>query len=218
MQPTLHERRRRIHRLIVGVVVALGLLLVTVIDRRAYWALRIEDWDSWKGRDWVQFLRTMGYLPTWIAVGVAVGLAGLGPRSRPVVTRLAWMIPASAAAGGALAELLKVIVTRHRPSLSNTGLYFYDWFDAPWPGRGLGLASSHAGAAFGAAFLLWRFSPRVGVFVTLLACGCVLTRLLAGAHFVSDAYVAAVLAYVASGWIWKLGRGEAVGTPSGRLR
>jgi membrane-associated phospholipid phosphatase len=109
----------------------------------------------------------------------------------------------SAAMGGLLAEALKLAVRRHRPSEANDGRHVYDWFAGDVEGRGLGLASSHAGVAFGAAFALWRWSPPAGVAALTLALGCSATRVLSGAHFVSDVYAAAVLAWVGSALAWR---------------
>jgi membrane-associated phospholipid phosphatase len=56
--------------------------------------------------------------------------------------------------------------------------------------------------AFGAAFALWRWSPAAGAAALALALGCSATRLLSGAHFVSDVYAAAVLSWAGATLAW----------------
>ena len=48
---------------------------------------------------------------------------------------------------GLLAELLKVVIRRHRPSIVNDGTHVYDWFTANVQGRGLGLEGPGTGPA-----------------------------------------------------------------------
>jgi undecaprenyl-diphosphatase len=102
-----------------------------------------------------------------------------------------------------LAELLKLVMRRHRPSPVNDGQHVYDWFGPHVEGRGLGLASSHTAVAFGAAAILWMWSPRAGVLAGLLACGCAMTRMFAGAHFLSDVYAGAVLGWLGATIVWR---------------
>ena len=195
--------RRRL--LVSGLLVAAGWLLACELDRWAYHAIRIDGWNTGPGlRDWAQMLRAAGYLPVWLIAGVLIELAASQAPSRPRIAAAGWRLAAGAAMGGLLAELLKLIVRRHRPSLVNDGTHVYDWFTANVQGRGLGLASSHAGVAFGAAFILWRWSPRAGVMALSLACGCSMTRLTSGAHFLSDVFAAAVLAWLGSKLVWDL--------------
>lgn len=196
----------------VSAAVLLGWFLACAVDRAAYHALRVDDWaDTWARRDLVQMLRSAGYVPTWIIaafiidLGCRPGLAASGFVSRQVRARVPMLgarVLLSAAAGGLLAEALKVAVRRHRPSEANDGTHVYDWFAGEVEGRGLGLASSHAGVAFGAAFALWRWSPAAGSAALALALGCSATRLLSGAHFVSDVYAAAVLSWAGATLAW----------------
>jgi membrane-associated phospholipid phosphatase len=175
------------------------------LDRGAYHSLLIKDWNTQGAlRDWAQFLRAAGYLPVWIFAGLLIECAprrgsGAGPKR----TRwLGWRVALAAGMGGLFAEILKLVVRRHRPSPVNDGQHVYDWFAPHVEGRGLGLASSHTAVAFAAASILWMWSPRAGMLAVLLASGCALTRMFAGAHFLSDVYAGAVLGWVAAVMIW----------------
>ncbi len=214
MSDTIDPAKPRSLAGVVGISVAVlvGWFLACAVDRAAYHALRIDDWaDTWARRDLVQMLRSAGYVPTWIIAALVIdlgcrpGLAASGfvaSQVRPRVSMLGARVLMSAAMGGLLAEALKVTVRRHRPSEANDGSHVYDWFAGEVEGRGLGLASSHAGVAFGAAFALWRWSPAAGAAALALALGCSATRLLSGAHFVSDVYAAAVLSWAGATLAW----------------
>ena len=196
----------------LAAAILLGWFAACAVDRMAYHAFRIDDWaTTWARHDLVQMLRSAGYVPAWILAAAMIDAGRLqGPVAsdfvschvRPRVSLLGTRVLASAAMGGLMAEGLKLAVRRHRPSEANDGRHVYDWFAGAVEGRGLGLASSHAGVAFGAAFALWRWSPPAGAVALTLALGCSATRVLSGAHFVSDVYAAAVLAWVGSGLAW----------------
>lgn len=206
MPPLSPGEQRRLwqRRGVITALFLLGFAATCTIDRTVYHATRIDGWSTGPGtKDWAQMLRAAGYWPVWLIAGLIIDLAVSGAQ-RARVRRLGARLLISAAAGGLLAELLKVIIRRHRPSIVNDGQHVFDWFTAAVEGRGLGLASSHAGVAFGAAFVLWRWSPRAGVVAMLLAVGCSMTRLWAGAHFVSDVYAAVVLAWIGARVVWQV--------------
>lgn len=205
-EKTASPRRRS---LLIVAIASGGAALTCLIDRDVYHLMRLDRWESELAtRDWAQMLRSAGYLPTWIIAGLIIEL---GSRRRDLSTlategprRLGWRLMLGAAMGGLLAEIVKQIVRRHRPSLANDGQHVYDWFAGHVEGRGLGLASSHAGVAFGAAFILWRWSPRAGLGAMALAIACSTTRLLAGAHFLSDVVAAALLAWLGAEAVTRL--------------
>lgn len=140
-------------------------------------------------RDWYQFLRGVGFLPTWLAIGGAIILAGGHKRA----SRAGALLIASPAIAGGLAELLKPIVARYRPEFAE-GVHKYHVSTDPSSGP-YGFASSHAAVAFGAAFMLLFVYPRAGVLALLLAAGCAWTRILSGAHFASDVVAGIVIGY-----------------------
>jgi len=66
--------------------------------------------------------------------------------------------------------------------------------------------SSHAAVAFGACFALSIMIPRGTVVFLLLAIGCSVSRLLVGAHYLSDTYAAVLLAFIVTRGIYLLDR------------
>lgn len=150
---------------------------------------------------WVQALRTMGYVPAWIAVGVVLGLMG---RAMDGVR-----IAASAALGGALAEALKPVVGLVRPKFTEGAHFFRHAPGLSDEQISYGMASSHMGVAMGAALAIVYLYGRPGLVPVAAAVGCGLVRMMAGAHFASDVYVAAILGYAAArllrpgGWAGK---------------
>ena len=148
-------------------------------------------------RDWGRLLRVTGFLGTWIAIAVAVGLhEGRDPAARPRARRRAWILFWSPALGGSAAEVLKIVIRRERPALHDGFYGFRPWDERTWSGAGLSLPSSHAAVAFAGAAMLARYYPRARWVGYTLAVGCGASRVLARAHFVSDIVLAAGI-----GWI-----------------
>lgn len=190
---------------------ALGVLLFTWLDRPLFHALYVGEGDlDWlKRRDWYQVLRQVGYVPTWLIVGAAMVLAGTTR-----VWRAGVLVAISAALGGAAAEVVKIVLSRQRPINNGAEDGAYVWgppFELLYDTHAgnHGLASSHAGVAFGAAFLLAFAFPRAAPLFIALAIGCGVGRMLAGAHFATDVLVAAGLSYALAAWLWsRFGREE----------
>jgi membrane-associated phospholipid phosphatase len=194
--------------LILTLVMCLGLLGLTFADHWLWAHVKVAKPEDLKTKDWWQFLRTLGYWPTWIAAGLIVTLADLrrrqvtGPmRGRPLFTR-GLLIILGSGLGGLAAEILKGLTHRYRPG--TTGQYMFSWMAGGDYGPGYGLASSHAGVAFGAAFIIARLFPGTGPVVVLLALGCGISRMLYGAHFATDVYVAAMMSYAVAAGLWRL--------------
>jgi membrane-associated phospholipid phosphatase len=166
-------------------------------------------------RDWGRLLRVMGFLGTWVAIAAAVGLhEGRDPTQRSLAKRRAWLVFWSPAVGGAVAEVLKIVIRRERPGLHD-GLYgFRPWDERTWSGGGLALPSSHVMVAFAGAAMLARLYPRARWVGYTLAAGCAATRVIARAHFVSDVVLAAGLGWAVA---WLLARRWPPGTPSPAL-
>ena len=103
------------HRGVVACVLLLGFIVTCQLDRPIYHATRIDGWAAGPGtKDWAQMLRAGGYWPVWLIAGLMIDLAASAER-RNRVRRLGARVLLSAAAGGLLAELVKVIIRRHRP-------------------------------------------------------------------------------------------------------
>ncbi len=143
--------------------------------------------DGLGSSDGHRALRVAGFLPVWIAIGAALALH---TRRRAIGIGLTL----SAGLAGLIAELGKLAIRRGRPG--EVAGYVFHPLPADLSTAGLGMPSSHAAVAFGGAFLLARLYPRVAVVVVLWATGCGLTRMLDGAHFLSDVVAAAGI-----GWL-----------------
>jgi len=185
--------------LLAVLAAVVGLLVVSLLDNYLWRTLRVSSPAALEKKDWYQLFRQVGYLPMWLLISAALWLHDRKPR-RAVLVFL------SALLGGAAAELVKLATQRMRPG--SQGDYVFRWATDSIPNadllKGLGLASSHAGVAFGGAFMLAYLFPRVAPLAIGMALGCSLTRLLMGAHFATDVYVAALLSYAVFAGLRKL--------------
>jgi membrane-associated phospholipid phosphatase len=136
--------------------------------------------------DWGRALRSVGYWPLWIALAAAMWLHDR------TITRAAYLA-ASVSAAGILGEMLKIVVRRDRPGVADGAYAFRAWSDHPFSSSGFGMPSSHAIIAFSGATALAALFPRATPIWYALAIGCAITRLLAGAHFLSDVLAGAIL-------------------------
>lgn len=190
-----------------------AIIIASVLDHQLWKWLKVAD-DAARAaierRDWYQALRQLGYWPVWVAVGVAFILT-----DRALCTA-AWarrgvLLILSSGLGGLVAELLKLAIRRQRPG--DLGVYVFDWPMAATKPP-LGTVSSHAGVAFGAAFMLARLFPATRWVLIPAACGTGLTRLLSGAHFTSDVVAGAAFAYALAELLdWKFGPRSRHATP-----
>lgn len=208
--------------LVWGVLIA-GVGVATLLDQPVWRAWHPVD-DAAKAafekRDVVQMLRSMGYVPTWFAIGAAAWLLRLGERGRMSGRSgngawRGWLITVSAALAGGLAELLKLIVARERPGPD--GVYVWRGVLSGFTESGnLGMASSHAAVAFGGAFMVMLLHPRAAWVALPLAIGCATARVGTGSHYLSDAWVGALLGYVAAAVLARLTRTASHHGTSGR--
>lgn len=179
------------------------MLIAHLLDPWTYHHLALPKFQN---TDLGRLLRIQGFLLTWVVVGAALVLNDW-PRRGVAGAWAAWhrgvLLVGSAAAGGAAAELLKIIVRRQRPGAGAGEYLFRAWADRPLSTSGLGMASSHVGVAFGALAMLAYFFPRTRPVCLALATGCAFSRLAAGAHFLSDVTVAALLGMLVAGWLWR---------------
>lgn len=156
-------------------------------------------------RDWGRLLRSVGYVPTWLFGAAALALASRAPAGMPS-TGLSWRATAllfGPALGGGVAELIKLLVRRQRPG-ADSAAYLFRPFDVDlWSTRGLGFVSSHTAVAFAAAAILTRCFPATRVVWLLLAVGCAATRVLAGAHYLSDVVGGAVVGWLVADAVWR---------------
>ena len=187
-------------------ITALMMIVLSVADRALILDLAEPEKrdDSWR---WA--LKKVGEIPFWLAVAVVA-----------FVAKRDWRWPvgivASAAAGGGLAELAKLVIGRERPVrdfvIQNDAHYV--WKDGPlgpflagfWDSSNLGLPSSHTAVAFGGAAVLGLLAPNLRLPALILATGCGLTRVLAGAHFPTDVALGAAIGVASAVLIARIGR------------
>ena len=178
------------------IVAVLALALAHLLDRLAFEYLRYPEVNS---EDWGRLLRVMGFLPTWMLAAAALALHD---RVQPWRFRRAYLLFFSPALSGLAGEILKIIIRRLRPG--ETGEYVFRAFsERPFSSSGLGMPSSHAVVAFGAAAMLSRLFPRAWPVWWLLGAGCGLTRILHGKHFLSDVVLAAIVGWVVAALLWR---------------
>lgn len=196
-------RRRAV---VMAAVVIAGLAVAMLVDRWVFHAMyvgSVEAKERLERSDLYRTFRVAGSVWPWLVVSALLAACGM-PSSRGagrVFARvrgpLLLLVPIVLAGG--VAELLRGMIGRLRPDATD-GVYRFRWFftglDEP-----LGMPSSHAAVAFAAAFSLMMMWPGRGGWVVVgVAAGCAVTRLLAGAHFLSDVYVSMVLGWIAA-WV-----------------
>jgi membrane-associated phospholipid phosphatase len=180
---------------------AIILYVATLLDGWAYASLvdpRVYE------RDWGRLLRVIGYLPLWILMAAALVLHDRGEHPRGTsVWRRGTLLLGAVTAGGLAAEVLKLLLRRERPRLTDGEYVFRAFSDRPFHTGGIGLPSSHALVAFAAAAMLARLFPRATPVWYLLATGCALTRVMSRAHFLSDVALAALTGWAIVALIWR---------------
>jgi membrane-associated phospholipid phosphatase len=186
----------------VVLLVTAGALLVvwlgaaTQLDRIVlHWLARPEKQLR---SDLLLLMRVWGSLWTWCLIALAASLLQHSP-GRLMLWRPAralglplLLVPASA---GALAELLKLLIRRKRPSELEVYL-FRAWNEQPWSTKGLGLPSSHSAVAFAGSMALALLYPRLAWPALVVALGCGFTRIASGAHYPSDVVAGAMLGII----------------------
>jgi membrane-associated phospholipid phosphatase len=157
-------------------------------------------------RGWARMFRMAGDFPFWALVGLALVLQDWAPRTLQTLgtaARRGLLLFWSTALGGLAAELLKIVIRRDRPGPNDGEWVFRAWSDRPFNTSQLGLPSSEAAVAFAAAAMLARLFPRGRELWYTLALACALTRVVAGAHFLSDVVLAAIVGYLVSAILWR---------------
>lgn len=152
-------------------------------------------------RDWGRMLRVVGSLVFWAPLALAVWLA-MRRANHPRPGRAGLLFWGPALAGG-VAELLKLLVRRERPGFADGQYVFRDLAERTWSTSGLGFPTSHGMVAFGGAAVLAGLFPGAAPVGYVLAAGCALTRILAGAHFASDAVGGAIFGWAIGALLWR---------------
>lgn len=183
-----------------AVIGAVAFTIALTIDHVTHRAVQAPQAHR---EDWYRLLRVLGYVPTWLVVALAFLLTD---RRRPRVEGAWWparglYLACSVIAAGLGSELLKLLIRRERPQ-GNGQYAFRSFMEDTLSTSGLGLPSGHAMVAFGGAFALARLLPASSGLWYAMAAGCALTRLLDGAHYLSDVTLAAIGGYAAAWALW----------------
>ena len=165
------------------------ILLFLVAQLVDQWIFHHFTFHAIYERGWGRMLRLAGYFPLWGIVALGLVLHDWVPRELPSLPRssrrgllLFW----SAGLGGIIAELLKIVLRRERPGLTDGAHVFRSWSEQPFSTARLGLPSSEVAVAFAAATALARLFPGTWLLWYALAVGCAFTRVASGAHFMSE--------------------------------
>ena len=182
---------------------AAAVALAHGVDRWAY--AHLSD-PGLSGSDLGRMLRVMGFLPLWATAGLALVLHDWPLRAergtRAALSR-GLLLLLGAGLGGLAAELLKLLFRRERPRAHAGEYVFRAWTERPLSTGGLALPSSHALVAWGAAAVLAHLFPRARWVWYALAAGCGWSRVAAGAHFVSDVVLSAVVGLLVGEGLWR---------------
>ncbi|MEM8834221.1 MAG: phosphatase PAP2 family protein [Planctomycetota bacterium] len=178
---------------LIGAGAGVSLVVAHALDPLVHEHVRTRDVY---GDDLGRAFRVAGFVPLWLVV--ALGMLLIDARTRRAggwraVGERAYLLSASVISSGLVAELIKLLSRRLRPD-DDLVYRFRPFDDATWSTGGIGFVSSHAAVAFGAAFVLCRLAPRLAPIWLLLGIGCGVTRLLDGAHWLSDVVGAAIVA------------------------
>lgn len=181
--------------LVVGVI---GFVLAMRVD---HWAWVHLTWKHAEAKDWFRLLRVLGYTPTWIIAAVLLTLHfGIRPsreRWHPAI-----ILIITVAASGLLSELLKMISKRLRPEHGDGFYTWHTWAEDAFSTSGIGLPSGHVITAMAAVFVLSRLYPRTAPVWLMLGLGCAYSRILAGAHYVSDAWLSIIVSFAVARSVW----------------
>jgi membrane-associated phospholipid phosphatase len=181
------------------------ILLFLVAQLGDQWIFHNLVFHAVYDRAWGRMLRLPGYFPLWAIVALALVLYDWVPRELPTLpqaSRRGLLLFWSAALGGIIAELLKIVLRRERPGLTDGAHVFRSWSDQPFSTARLGLPSSEVAVAFAAAAALTRLFPGAWLLWYALAVGCAVTRVVSGAHFMSDVLLAALVGYASTLILW----------------
>ena len=191
--PAWRALRTRRQWLVFGALAVTAAVVAQALDHSAWQVLRDPRIHE---KDLGRLLRLIGYLPVWCIVAVALWMQDRSDPDRRA--RWGWrggLVLLAPTVGGALAEVLKLLVRRLRPSADVFAYAWRPFSDDTFSTRGLGLPSSHTMVAFAGAAAISRVFPRAWGLWYLLAAGCAATRVLSLGHFLSDTVVAAFLGY-----------------------
>lgn len=190
--PSVALRRQIRSRALLLAGLLPGVFLVLALDLPL---LQLLVWsDKPPKSDLLLLLRVWGSLWLWLGIAITAGLLEWRRVQRRLDGTLerVGVLLLSPLVGGLVAEVLKLVIRRERPSELDAYL-FRSWLERPWSTSGLGLPSSHAAVAFAGSAALGLLYPELRWLAVLMALGCGFTRVASGAHYPSDVLAAALV-------------------------
>ena len=186
------------------------VISIALVDRPVASSLHGRDSDLRSLFDFVGRLGlTYGYL---IVFALAFGMlhwGGLFPRLRPFAApmRALSAVPAflflSISASGIMVDVLKVISGRARPKLFfRSDIYEFSWLS--WRPDHWSFPSGHSATIVALMTALWYLWPQHLLFYVLAAAIVAASRIVVGAHYVSDVLAGALVAILTTCYVARL--------------
>ncbi len=198
--PSERKRHRRAKFRLLALLIG-GFVILTILDFPLRNLFYNAPDSGIEHHDWYRALRVLGFMGTWIIVGLIFILYDRN-RHRGLAIIFATLL------SGALAELGKLIIGRERPvdgGVLQDGFYHFRPFLSGFTdGSNLGLPSSHASVAFAGCVLMSSYLPNTRRLFVLLAIGCAITRMLTGAHFATDVYLGGLIGWMCASMFYRL--------------
>jgi membrane-associated phospholipid phosphatase len=173
-----------------AVILTIGVAALTI---GAYVEVPLNEWcqrhtHHFEHNDLFQMLRSGGYMGTWFVAAAALTMIDWRRTTAAVGMQWARGLALLLAPGfaGLLAEGLKIVFRRERPQIAHAWYVFRDFNVGPFHSGGLCMPSSHAAVVFGGAFVLVRLFPAATPVWLVLATATAVSRVLTGAHYVTD--------------------------------
>jgi len=188
--------------LVVGTAATVILIVISIkaIDRPLALFFHTRDADLHSLFEFTGRLGlTFGYLTLTGLSFVALQWGGLLPRLRPVTARMRELalIPAflflSIAMSGVIVDILKFVFGRARPKLLfQSDVFGFMWLN--WNADHWSFPSGHSATIVALMTALWYLWPQHVLFYILAAAIVVGSRVVVGAHFLSDILAGALIA------------------------
>ena len=190
-----------------GILIAISIALV---DRPAASSLHARDADLRSLFDFIGRLGLgYGYLIVFVVAFGALHWGGLLPRLQPFAAPMRAMsaVPAffflTISASGLLADVLKIVFGRSRPKLLfRSDIYEFSWLS--WRPDHWSFPSGHSATIVALMTALWWLWPQHLLFYILAAAIVAASRIVVGAHYVSDVLGGALVAVLTTYYVARL--------------
>ncbi len=248
--------RRKWTRWLFAAILPGALIIAAAhgLDRTVYEWLSVSkpELNALELKPTYRLIWLFGSMWTWLIIAVALYLhdrtpppigprAALGQKRDPAARAVA--VAGSAILAGVIAEALKWVIKRERPTRLEDGAFIEQIYTFKWPdlftalsggsdamsagehfsrwlsSSNLGMPSSHAAVAFAGAAAVAVLLPTQRGLVLALAALCAMSRVLASAHTLSDVVVGSLIGLLASAFVvpWAMRRSSVDVVPAWAL-